>query len=214
MHFTRMRARGSGHALKSGATSSGKKLCGLFRVCGLLCIGHAERNANVSQDCSEDRPEDGCKDRRQTRGIDHARGGAVRGVVLHHGHGAGDAAAPRPQIRRHVHGLRRPRRYRGVAAWFGRLVPLRHALSLASRIAGERDAAAPPRLQSARRQLGVHRRPHQPRPYRRPARRPGKGHRAHSAHDVLMAGHRLSALRRAQLWRRQGRSAAFDSVRE
>ena len=186
----------------------------LFRVCWLLRIGQAERNANVSQDCREDRPEDGRKNRRQSRGTDRARGGAVRGVVLHHDHRAGDAAAARPQIWRHVHGVRRPRRHPGVAAWFGRLVPLRHALSLASRIAGERDAAAPPRLQSARRQLGVHRRPHQPRPYRRPARRPGKGHRAYSAHDVPMAGHRLSAFRRAQLRRRRDRSAAFDSVRE
>ena len=67
----------------------------------------------------------------------------------------------------------------------------------------ERRAAAAARLQSARRQFGVLRRSDQSRSDGRSAHRHGKGPGPHSAHDLSVARHRLSAARRAQL-RRSG----------
>ena len=57
-------------------------------------------------------------------------------------------------------------------------------------------------------------RPDQSRPHVRPAHRAGEGHRAHLAHHVPVARHRLSAAWRAQLRRPRGRLADLDPVRE
>ena len=83
--------------------------------------------------------------------------------LLHSGDGPGHAAAPRAQARRHLRRVRQPRRHRRVGRRHRRAVPLRHPLSLASRVAAQRHAAAAARLEPARRQHAADRRSHQSR---------------------------------------------------
>ena len=121
-------------------------------------------------------------------------------AVLHSDDRARGAAAALAQARRHLHRARQPRRHRRLRRRTRWPVQRRHALlSPVSRLMLDEHAAAAARLESARRQLGADRRPHQSRLSTDGGRLVLQKDTLHIvAHDLPVAGHRLSAHRRCK----------------